>query len=200
MFVIAVAVGCAVGYAQNGRLRRLGDFRLQAPALVGLALVLQVGAGPAPGGWRRGLIAVSYLAVGAFLAVNRRGRTTVIRMGISLLALGWVLNVAAMAPHAAMPVSAAGLDRAGHAGADVTEGHLSKHVLASGHSPLAVLGDVIPVPALHAVLSVGDLGLLAGIALCTAGAMTTEPARPSRPVQRRDPGAIGALTTAGRQP
>lgn len=209
LLAIAVAVGCALGYARNGRLRRLGDLRLQAPALVGLALVLQVGAGPAPEGWRGALIGCSYALVGIFLAANLRGRTTALRAGIALLALGWLLNVAAMAPDRAMPVSATALERTGQASTDVTAGHLSKHLLGNAHAPLRFLGDVIPVPALRAIVSLGDLALLAGVALCIAAAMwgavrvaALEPDPYPRPwlgsTHNHVPEPFGTLIPAGR--
>lgn len=203
LFAIAVAAGCAGGYARSGRLRRLGDLRLQAPALVGLALALQLGAGLAPEGWRAATIAASYVLIGAFLVLNSRGRSAVVKGGVALLAVGWLLNVVVMAPHRAMPVSGHALARTGMAGVDVTEGHLSKHVAAGGHSPADVLGDVIPVPALHAVLSVGDLALLAGVALCIAGAMVIVPgpddgaAEEPTPSRRHPEEAPGSAATAG---
>jgi hypothetical protein len=191
LFAIAAVVGCAAGYARNGRLRRLGDLHLRAPALVGLALALPVGAGPAPGGWRAPAVVASYAAIGAFLVVNLRSRAAGLRIGVALLAAGWALNVAAMAPRGAMPVSNQAMQRIGAAGVDVSHGHLSKHVSAR---PTAVdgLGDVIPVPALRAVLSVGDLVLLAGVACCVAGAMAAPPGDVDRSRLRRSARAVPA--------
>ncbi|MFN2607654.1 MAG: DUF5317 family protein [Acidimicrobiales bacterium] len=207
LFAIAVAAGCLGGYARSGRLRRLGDLRLSAPALVGLALAFQVGAGLAPEGWRGAAIGASYVLAGAFLAANLRGRSPVVRAGIALLALGWGLNVMVMAPHRAMPVSAEALRRTGGARVDVRTGHLSKHVNAAGPSAVGLLGDVIPVRPLRAVLSLGDLALLAGVALVVGGGMggglavpptgDAEPAREA-PVAPEAPRGLGMAAPQDR--
>lgn len=58
-------------------------------------------------------------------------------------------------------------------GRDVAVGHLWKHVPAENATRLASLGDVIPItlPGLRAVVSLGDLLILPGVALVVAGVM-----------------------------
>ncbi|HEX2274968.1 MAG TPA: DUF5317 family protein [Acidimicrobiales bacterium] len=172
LFAIAVAVGLAAGYARGGRLGRLGQLRLRAPGLAGLALAVQAGAGLVPTSRRFSLIALSYTLVGTWLVLNLGRRQAALRLGVGLVALGCLLNGVAMVPHRGMPVSAAAMERAGFSSAeDVTDGHLFKHVPAGRPTPVDWLGDVVPVRPLGAVVSVGDFALLAGIAVCLAAGM-----------------------------
>jgi hypothetical protein len=174
LFTIAVAAGLAAGYARGGRLGRLGQLRLRAPALAGLALAMQAGAGLVSPSGRFAVVAVSYALVGTWLVLNLGRRCGALRLGVGLLAVGWVLNGVAIAPHRGMPVSHAAMERAGFSPAeDVTDGHLFKHVPDGRTTAVDWLGDVIPVRSLGAVVSVGDLALLAGVAVCVAAAMAS---------------------------
>lgn len=180
--MIAVAVGLAVGYARGGRLGRLGHLRLQAPVLPGLALAVQAGAGLVPRASRFALVALAYGLVGVWLVLNVAGRGPALRVGIGLLALGWLLNGLAIGPNRGMPVSAHALERAGISSTtNVSEGHLYKHVPGGRSAPADWLGDVIPVRPLGAVVSLGDLALLAGIAFCVGGAMASPGGAARRP-------------------
>jgi hypothetical protein len=174
LFAIAVAVGLAAGYARGGRLGHLGQLRLRAPVLAGLALAVQAGAGLFPPASRFMLVALGYALVGVWLVVNARARGLTLRVGIGLLALGWLLNGLAIATNGGMPVSADALERAGvPSSTDVADGHLYKHVTGNRGTPNDWLGDVIPVRPLAAVISLGDLALLAGIAVCLGGVMAS---------------------------
>jgi hypothetical protein len=173
LFLIALACGVTAGRLRGGRLRRLGRMRLRAPVLIGLALVFQVGASLTPRSARLPLVATSYALAGVWLVVNTRRRPAGLRLGLVLLALGWLLNATAMVPNGGMPVSRVALARAGaDAATNVEEGHLSKHLTGHARSTAAWLGDVVPVRALGAVVSAGDFVLLAGVALCVAAGMT----------------------------
>ena len=201
LLAIAVAAGIAGGHAQSGRLGRLGELRFRAPVLAGLALAVQAGAGLIPEGQRFAMVVLGYVLVGSWIVANSRGRPPALRLGMALLALGWGLNVLAIAPHRGMPVSDDALRRAGFAAEyDVADGHLFKHTPDRRDTPVDWLGDVIPVRHLGAVISIGDLALLAGIAICVGGAMA--PASPAlaspdraqdrvdaRPVTVQAPGA-----------
>ena len=182
LFAIAVAVGLSAGHARGGRLGRLGQLRLRAPVLAGLALAVQAGAGLVPAPSRSLLVFVGYALVGAWLALNAAGRPRGLRVGIGLLALGWALNGLAMAPHGGMPVSGPAMERAGFPpGYDVTDGHLYKHVAGDRQTPVDWRADVIPVRSLGAVISLGDLALLAGIATCLGAAMVSPGAQAPSP-------------------
>jgi hypothetical protein len=177
LFAIAVAVGLVGGYARGGRVGRLGQLQLRAPVFAGLALAFQAGAGLAPRSARFPLVAFSYALVGIWLVLNAGRRRPVLRTGVALLALGWLMNGLAIGSHRGMPVSADAMERAGFpSGYDVADGHRFKHVVDTRRTPADWLGDVIPVRPLGAVISLGDLALLAGVALCLGGAMVSSPA------------------------
>ena len=80
----------------------------------------------------------------------------------------------AIAANGGMPINTRVLDNweISH-GSEVT-GQFAKHVFVSD-GPLWWLGDTIPVPALNSVISVGDVFLVAGIALVVAGFMQDKP-------------------------
>lgn len=172
LFLVAVTVGLPAGWLLGGRPRHLGNLRLRAPLLVAVALAMQGGAGLAPSSARFPLVAVSYALAGAWFVVNARRRPLAIRIAVGLLAVGWLLNVAAIVPNRGMPVSAAAVEQLqSPAQTQVEVGQLSKHVDGRGASPLRWLGDVIAVRPLRAVISVGDLFLLVGLAWSIAAGM-----------------------------
>lgn len=170
---VALAAGAGVGYLFGGRLRHLAGLRVRAPVLLGLALALQVGVSLAPADARFPVVAFSYALVGAWLVVNIGGRRRRLGLVVGLLAAGWFLNLAVIVPNGGMPVSEAGMARAGvPSGAEFEDGNIRKHVAGTEGRTLSWLGDVIPVPALRTVISAGDVVLLAGIVLAVAMAMT----------------------------
>jgi hypothetical protein len=176
LFLPSLAAGVLVGLAAGGRLSRLADVRIRAPWLLWLALGAQVllGAGPLAGAPRPVGVAIvlgSYAAIGAWLLLNALRSATALRRALIAVALGWALNLAPIAANGGMPVSASAMEASGFdADVDVSEGRLGKHVPLED-AALAGLGDVIPVPALGAVLSAGDLVLGAGLAAAVAAAM-----------------------------
>jgi hypothetical protein len=191
LFAMAVALGLPVGWLLGGRPRHLASVQLRASVLVGLALAMQLGAGLTPRAARFPLVAASYAVAGAWFVVNARRRSGAIRMAVGLLAVGWLLNVAAIVPNRGMPVSAAAAERVGaSAHAEVEIGQLWKHVDGRAGSPLGWLGDVLPVRPLGAVISIGDILLLAGIAWCVAAGM--QPVSPA-PLSRGTGYAPGTL-------
>ncbi|HWH35375.1 MAG TPA: DUF5317 family protein [Acidimicrobiales bacterium] len=177
IFAIAAGVGVAAGLVLGGRISGLAGVRLRAPALIWLALGMQVGLGlPAArdlaGATRFGVVVASYGLIGAWLAANAAAQRAAMRAALGLLAAGWLLNLVVMVPNGGMPVSTQALDDIG-AGAslDVEEGHLWKHVELSESTVLPVLADVMPVPALGSAVSAGDVAMVGGIAVLIAAAM-----------------------------
>ncbi|MEW6153721.1 MAG: DUF5317 family protein [Actinomycetota bacterium] len=177
MIVAPVLLGVVIGWARRGRLGGLGSLRLRAPLLVFAAVGAQLALGRLPATWRWPVVLGTYAAVGLWVGLNVRGRSAAVRAGLGLVALGWAMNLAAMAPYGGMPVSVSALRAAGFdADHDVTGGHLYKHVVADDGDVLArALGDSVPVPPLRAVISSGDIVLAAGIATVIAGAMGRRP-------------------------
>lgn len=149
----------AVARARGGRLETLADTRLRyAPLLVaGLGLqVLFTAWSPSWLSDRAELAVVlwSNLAVVLFIALNRE------LPGMPVMALGLALNVFVIASNGAMPVSQRASDLAGIPSAP--DAAALKHELMGPETKLPWLGDVIPLPRLGEVLSVGDVVLIAG--------------------------------------
>ena len=164
--LVAVAVGIAAGVVGGGSLRNLGDVRLRWWLLLPLGIVLErvVTAHGVPAPFAGVVLAQLYLL--AFAAANVRVR------GMSLVLIGLALNtVAIVANHGmAVRVKAARL-------ADVHVAHTATHHLATAHSRLMVLSDIIPVHRLHVVLSFGDLIVAVAVADVLFGLMrSTRPA------------------------
>lgn len=156
-----------VGYARGGRLRRLTEVRLAWLPAIGVAVAAQAGlglVGVVDGPVEtlgRALLTVSLAAVLAFVWANRR------LPGMWLVAAGFALNAAVILPNGAMPVSpeavaALGGDAAVDAG---------KHRLLSEGDVFPWLADIIPIPGLRIVVSVGDVVLALGVAILVARLM-----------------------------
>jgi hypothetical protein len=177
LFPLALVLGVLAGTAAGGSLRGLVSLRLRAPAVPLVALVAQaVLAAPAtaalPAPARVAVLGASYAAIGGWLAFNLAGRTTPIVTGLCVTGVGWLLNMCVVLANAGMPVSASALNRLGlGTGALAGGGPLGKHVQLASTSALGALGDTIPIPVLHSIVSVGDIVMLAGLILTIAAAM-----------------------------
>jgi hypothetical protein len=99
--------------------------------------------------------ALSLLLLGGVVLANRH------LPGVSLLALGLVLNVAVMSANAGFMPVAPGALLAAHGPAsplETTPGlRQQKTFLMQSDTPLWFLGDVLPVPPLGKIYSLGDL-------------------------------------------
>jgi hypothetical protein len=167
VFLLVGGAAVVAGLARHGLLRgltgtsvrnrRLGLVCLGVQAVV---VALPLRAIGLPFGLGALLLAV---ALGTLLAVARaNGRMP----GIPLIALGLLLNLAAVVANAGMPTSEATLARAGVA----VERPLphrpdAKHVLAGEGTRLGLLGDRLAVRPLRAVVSYGTVCELAGLFL-----------------------------------
>ncbi|MGI8874062.1 MAG: DUF5317 domain-containing protein [Egibacteraceae bacterium] len=181
MVLVVVMLVCAVlaGWALGGSVRNLARVRLRATWLVFAAVGLQLSLGLV--GARGGpvdalatpLLAASQLAVVGFVAANRY------LPGMPLVLLGLGLNALVIIPNGGMPVSADALRAVGGATATIAEP--GKHRLLTEADVLPALADVIAVPLLRTVISVGDLVLAAGIGVLVVGQMRRHP----RPAGRR---------------
>lgn len=189
--LVPLVAGAIAGRLRGGRLVRLAELRLRAPALIFVVLASQSLLGYAPSRLRGAVVVLSYAIVGAWIVLNLRGRSLGLGIAFALVGLGWAMNFAAMAPNGAMPVSEKALSAAGApAGMNIQDGHLYKHVRrpsrGAAASPTSTwLGDEIPVPALRAVISLGDIALAFGILLLVAGAMVCPGGSPSMSPRRR---------------
>jgi hypothetical protein len=174
--VLALAAGVGLGYAQRGRLRSFASLPLSLFLVLWLALALQLVLVYAPVGARFALVLGSYLLAGAWLWWSA-SRLREALLGISLMAFGWFLNLLVISANGGMPVSRAAVIRAGLPWTDVREGSLFKHVAAGPDTPLRFLGDVIAVPPVHRVVSLGDIVLLLGIVLFVSQVMRSDATR-----------------------
>jgi len=87
------------------------------------------------------------------------------------VAAGGLLNGVAIAANGRMPYSAWAATRAGLGGGQQT----ARNVAATHATRLLPIGDVIPVPPLHAVFSIGDVLICLGIATMIIAAMRNHP-------------------------
>ena len=165
-FVLIVAVGAVLyGLAMGGSLEDLAETHFRFAWLLFAGLALQAGFGFWDPPWLSdtGALAIvlgSNLLVAAFLVLNRR------LSGMWLAAAGLLLNVLVIGVNGAMPVSMEAAERAGFGRVAEVEGQdfgIKHEPLESG-TLLPWIGDVIPIPGLKLLLSVGDLVLAAGIA------------------------------------
>jgi Family of unknown function (DUF5317) len=164
---VLLVVGLVLAALARADLRRLADVRLKATWLIVLAFVLQLAVFAIP--WTMRVFAgeavtvhvVSYGLLLAFAAANLR------EPGFALAVLGLASNAAVIfLNHGRMPVALSVWRSTGKAAGAITQtGHYNNNVLATAHTHLAFLGDVLPLPAavpLANAFSIGDLLLLVG--------------------------------------
>lgn len=163
MLIVLALVVCAVVYGvlRGGSLESVAATTLRSSWLLAAGLVAQVVfAAWRPqwlsGRWALLVLVASNLAMLVFIALNRR------LPGLLLADVGLALNLTVILLNGAMPVSAPAAATAGIGGTPGASG--LKHELMSSSTALPWLGDVLPVPGVGEVYSVGDLVLAAGIA------------------------------------
>lgn len=172
--VTVLVVAVLASWVRGGRLHRIGHAEIRAGWVLFVGVAIQLGVDVAAGrgllpdagvaGWS--LLLSSQVLVVAFLLLNRR------LPGVWLVAAGLALNAAVMAANRAMPVDPAAIAAIGMEGAAVPPG---KHTLLTAQTHLPWLADIIPVPWLRSILSVGDLVLAAGLLPMTHALMTSPP-------------------------
>jgi len=167
LIALILATGAvAVGLARGGTLEALASTPLRCVWLLFCGLGLQVTAAlwtPAwlTRPWALLVVVVSNLAILLFIALNRR------MPGMLVADVGVALNLLVMLANGAMPVSP---QAARLAGVETVPSSVAlKHEPMNAETSLPWLGDVIPMPGLGEVLSLGDVLLAGGIArLCYA--------------------------------
>jgi hypothetical protein len=172
MLIFLAAVGVAWGVGLVLPARRRVRIRARWLALPLVAALLQVALGVGGlrsliGDSRFAIVALSYAIIGGWLIANIRYQASPLRLPAGLVAGGWALNVIPILANRGMPVSAAALARIGVRHPTMSSGNLGKHVLATSHTVLPWLGDVvaIPLPLLRNVISVGDIVVVIGVML-----------------------------------
>lgn len=186
--VIVLIAAIAVGYARGGRLHRVADAELGWAWLLFAGVALQVAVDIASG---RGLLAdapgtvllvTSHAMVIGWIVLNR------FRPGMVLIFLGLALNAVVIVANGGMPVDPTAIDAAGLPAVDALHG---KHTLMHDGTRFTFLADIIPVPPLRTVISVGDIVLAAGLIPLVSHLMTYRSA-----VERRG-GPREPLDTSG---
>ena len=188
MLALPAALGILYGYARGGRLRNLARFEVRAWWLLSLATVLQFCRyRHVPGfHWLFGsynsirpmLIVFGIVAVWLVLnAVRARPE----RAGILLIAGGWLANFVVMAVNSGMPVDRDAALSVGFTPSDFATNDIGDYHVLTSADHLGWLADVMPVPYLQHVASVGDVLLLAGLMTVCAVAMRPREARTAAP-------------------
>lgn len=172
LVVVTVTVALAVGLLRGGRFGNLADASIRAGFLVAVAAAAQFLHALAPGETAAVTLTVlSEAALLTFLWCNRY------LAGTLLAAVGSALNTAVIVANGAMPVSRDAILAISRHPAEMSPG---RHRLLSDGDALPALADVIALPVLRSVVSVGDVILAAGLALLVMDLMRPRPQR-SRP-------------------
>lgn len=170
LMAVSVVATVAVVVIQRRTLRPLLGLRLRWSWLVWLAAVVQFLRTRDPhwtGGvlaWHDGVLAVgaTWLLGAAFVVANLSAITPRARLGAGVLAAGFSLNALAIVVNGAMPFSAMSARQAGFA-ARAIDAPTAGHAPIDADTGLAALTDVIPVPGLGVVVSIGDLLMVIGV-------------------------------------
>jgi hypothetical protein len=176
IFGSPIALGVVIGWLAGGSIRGLNTFPLKWFGLVWVAAACQVAQYSVgvftdhPHSVQNvGLLVVMYGACGAFMARNWSSTTGRLHTGLVLLAGGFLLNAVPIALNGRMPYSGRAADYLG------LTGDTGKGVRIGPGTHLGWLGDVIPVPGVRAIVSVGDLVLVVGIVITLVALMANAP-------------------------
>lgn len=150
MLASALAIGLLSGTAFRGDLRRLRDLSLQWLPLLLVALTARA-ITPLAGEVALAGYVLAFLAIAAVAAKNRSV------MGMPLILVGALLNLAVVALNGGMPVSE---DAVRAAAATMPSDRL--HLAGTEHAVAALLADTIPLVPFRAVYSIGDVLIALG--------------------------------------
>lgn len=155
-------IAIAVALLRGGRFGNLADIRLRGWWLLAVGFGLQAVTNffPAQAGWSRlavTLILLSYVALVTLVWINRE------QPGMWLAGIGVLMNFSVIAANGGMPVLSEAAQIAGAVG-DVSFEQDHKHVMLGPTTRFSFLADVIPLPFLRQVISLGDVFLAVGLA------------------------------------
>lgn len=173
IFVLAVAVVSALyGLVRGGSLDGVARTQFRYVWLLIGGLVLQATFDTWDPDWLPetgdlGVLIASNVAVAAFLMLNRH------LPGMWLAAAGMTMNVVVITLNGGMPVSLEAAEIAGGGSRPTDLGF--KHEVLGPDTMLPWLGDVIPLPGLYILISVGDVVLGAAIGWLVYRRTTSEP-------------------------
>lgn len=160
--LMVAVLACLIALTRGGSLDALAGTQLRWSSLLFGALAVQMVVDLTDPVWLgedAGLLLMlaTNAAVAAFLVGNRK------LPGMTLAALGLLLNAVVIAANGAMPVSEWAAEIAGLS--DQLRDPGVKHEALDGRTTLPFLADIIPIPGLRKIVSVGDVVLAAGIGL-----------------------------------
>jgi Family of unknown function (DUF5317) len=173
LILATLALAGAIGFIAGGRPSALASLKVRwtPAALIGLALQLAPAPGPT---WGLVLLFASFVLLTGFAVVNVGARLP----GFVLILLGVVMNFTVIGVNQGMPVSREALV-ASHQEKSLPillERPGAKHHLAGPDDRLMLLADVIAVPPLEQVISLGDILAYTGVVwLVVAGMRRREP-------------------------
>lgn len=183
IFAFPIACGIALGYLRGGKLRVLGQLRIEALWLVWVAVAIQACHLYVPAVRRFAenelglpLLLVVFGSVGLWIGLNLGGRSLGVWLAIVMLLIGGILNGLAILANGRMPFSqSAALHARLPRDKIFPVDRLPKNEPASADTRIPILGDIIPVRPIHRVISIGDVILAIGIALIIAAGMRGQP-------------------------
>jgi hypothetical protein len=179
LILATLVLACLFGLLVGGRPSALASLKVRwtPAAIVGLALQLA----PVPGDvWPLVLLFVSFVLMTAFAVVNLRARVA----GFVLISLGVLMNFTVIAVNQGMPVSREALV-ASHQEQTLPillERPGAKHHLAGPDDDLMFLADIIAVPPLDQVVSLGDVFAYTGVVWLVVAGMRRRDERPAAAV------------------
>lgn len=150
MLVSGPALGLALGWLRGGDPRRLADLRIRWWPVLAAGIFVRLMAGLA-GELAAPLYVIGFAAIIGVAGANRS------LPGLPLIAAGGALNLIVVAANGGMPVD---LTAVAAAGARMPADRL--HIELTERSALSLLADILPVPLVRSVYSVGDVLLAAG--------------------------------------
>jgi hypothetical protein len=183
--LLALLVGVVVGFIRRGSFSNLGRTHLRGVPLVFAGVALQIASTVserADVSWLPlGLVLASFALTFGFAAFNAR------LPGMTLIALGALMNFVVIAANGGMPVSLHALDRAG-LGNPFDSGGVTKgaHHVLGDDDILTFLADVIPIRVTANVVSAGDIVIWAGLLLLIQQLMVGRPGKRRRGARERD--------------
>jgi hypothetical protein len=178
MFVATIVAACAgvlVGLLRGGRIERLAQLPIRLAWLAGLAWALQVVLFLSPlagvlDRWAAPIHLATVVMLAFVILANRA------LPGLTLVGVGLLLNASVYAANGGfMPVSEGALVASGNgaSAAAMADGtRLQKTTLLQSDTPLWFLGDILPLPLVGKVYSIGDVVAAVGVFVLAAGGMT----------------------------
>ena len=179
LILVTVAAGVVAGWLRGGRVRNIAETSIKGGLVACAAVLAQAVHAVVP----NPSVAITATAISqalllTFLWLNR------FVAGAFLVALGSSLNAAVILANGAMPVSREAIMAVARHPLEV----VGRHRLLEPDDRLPLLADIIGLPLLRTVVSVGDVVLAAGV-----GLLVVELMRPPRRRYASAPDGVDGL-------